>query len=140
LGGFGNLWVEWYTKKYYLPLLSLNQISENEGAHVGCMRYIDGLEYWTGIFFSADSPVPDGYQFIDIPEGEIGVCWLRGYANKGELYGEHVHHMCVSKLVEAGMQIPAHSWFFERSVQSRFAIPDELGRVILDYCIYIKTE
>jgi len=140
LGAFGNLWVDWYTKKYYAPLMSLGPIPENEKAHVGFMRWRDGLEYWTGILLPADTPVPDGYQYADIPKGNIGICWLQGYANKGELYGEYTHNLCKAKLMEEGMQIADQSWFFERFVHSRFAIPDEQGRVILDYCIYIKTE
>jgi hypothetical protein len=102
------------------------------------MRYNNEFEYWTGMFFPAGTPVPEGYHHVDIAEGEIGTCWLHGRTSSGELYGEYIHAQCVDKLHEAGWQIADNSWFFERYVESRFVKPDEDGKVILDYCIYLK--
>ncbi len=139
LGGFGMKWVEWYEKAYYSTLEQLGPIPESEGAHIGCMRMIEGsLEYWTGMFFPEGTPVPDGYTYADIPAGEIGTCWVYGHARSGELYGEYVHFQCVRELEAAGWEIADDYWYFERYVCPRFSEPDEYGKVIMDYCIYLK--
>jgi hypothetical protein len=90
------------------------------------------------MFFPEGTPVPDGYAFVNIPGGEIGTCWIYGQANNGELYGEYMHFQCIEKLKAAGWKIADASWFFERYVSHRFTEPDEFGKVILDYCIYLK--
>ncbi|MBP1756623.1 MAG: hypothetical protein H6Q59_3021 [Firmicutes bacterium] len=136
LGGFGLKWDEWFQRGYHIPLFQLGPIVES--AFIGCMRHNEGLEYWTGMFFPENTPVPENYQSIDIPMGDIGVCWLHGRAASGELYGEHIHVLCVNKFMEAGWQIADNSWFFERYVNPRFSKPDEEGKVILDYCVYLK--
>lgn len=136
LGGFGLKWEEWFQKDYYLPLYRLGPLPESNC--IGCMRVQEDFEYWTGMFFPADTPVPTGYQFADIPPGDIGVCWLYGRRNSGELYGEYLHDLCIQKLLETGWEIAENSWFFERHVDSRFLRPDEKGKVVIDYCIYLK--
>ncbi|MDF2485553.1 MAG: hypothetical protein K0R46_1721 [Herbinix sp.] len=137
LGGFGLKWDEWFQKRYFLPLLELKPLPESKGTPIGCMRYNDGFEYWTGMFFPEETPVPEGFHYVDIPQGDIGTCWLYGNSKSGDLYGEYNHGICVGKLMEAGWQIAENSWFFERYVESRFVVPDEQGKVILDYCIYL---
>lgn len=137
LGGFGLKWDEWFGKGYATPLEALNVTPLCDGAHVGCMKYQDGLEYWTGMFFPEGTPAPEGYFYVDIPQGEIGTCWLLGSANNGELYGEHVHNLCIQKLVEEGCIVGTNPWFFERYT-IKFITPDEEGRIILDYCIYLE--
>ena len=138
LGGFGLKWDEWFQKRYFLDFLPLTPIEGYENVPVGCMRYHDGFEYWTGMFFPVGTPVPEGYLYVDIPEGEIGSCWLYGRTSNGELYGEYIHRLCVDQLLEAGWDPAEASWFFERYVESRFVKPDANGKVILDYCIYLK--
>jgi hypothetical protein len=139
LGGFGNLWEDWYYKQYNKILQRLGSLPDNEGSHVGCMRFQGEIEYWIGMFFPIDTPVPEGFQYADIPKGDIGTCWIYGNVNSGELYGEYVHNLCITTLKESDMQADMNSWFFERYVYPRFVIPDEKGNVILDYCVYLKS-
>ena len=138
LGGFGMTWIEWFDRKYDQPLLPLGLLPQAQDVHIGCMKLLDGgLEYWTGMFFPEGTPCPDGYQYADIPAGDIGVCWLYGSSRNGELYGEHVHHQCVKELSQRGWGIAKNSWFFECFHKQRFYEPDEAGKIILDYCIYL---
>lgn len=138
LGGFGSLWEDWYYQQNNKILRKLGYLPESEGSTVGWMRITEGLEYWTGMLFPPETPVPEGFQAIDISKGDLGVCWIYGSLSSGELFGEYIHHMCVEHLKEAGMQAADNSWFFERYVYPRFVIPDENGKVVLDYCIYLK--
>ncbi len=139
-GGFGKKWSEWFEKGYFKPLEELGRLPENGDAYVGCMRCVGEFEYWIGIFFPEDTLVPDGYMYADIPKGDVGTCWIYGQEDNGELYGQEPHNMCVSKIVEEGWQLAKDPWFFERYNCSRFTKPDDTGKVILDYCIYLKDE
>jgi hypothetical protein len=64
--------------------------------------------------------------------------WIYGRTGSRELYGAYIHGQCADKLRESGWELADNSWFFERYVESRFSKPDEQGKVILDYCIYLK--
>lgn len=136
-GGFAGTWGEWFEKGYFKPLEELGSLPENEGASVGCMRCVDEFEYWIGMFFPEGTSVPEGYEFVDIPAGDIGTCWIYGRADNGELYGMEAHDRCMEKLREAGWQLAANPWFVERYNYTRFVKPDEKGNVILDYCAYL---
>lgn len=74
---------------------------------------------------------------IDIPAGDIGICWIYGNESTGELYGIEPHNACVKKIEEQGWKVAENSWFFERYQCPRFTTPDEKGNVILDYCFYL---
>jgi hypothetical protein len=139
-GSFGNKWGEWFGKGYFKTLEELGSLPENEGAYVGCMRCADKFEYWIGMFFPEGTTVPEGYEYTDIPSGDIGTCWIYGCEDNGEIYGQEPHNMCTSKIIEAGWRFEEDSWFFERYNCPRFTTPDENGKVILDYSIYLKDE
>ncbi|MDD2481725.1 MAG: GyrI-like domain-containing protein [Lutispora sp.] len=139
-GGFGNKWGEWFEKGYFRALEELGSLPENGDAYLGCMRCVGEFEYWIGMFFPEETPVPDGYMYVDIPSGDLGTCWIRGREDNGEIYGQEPHEMCISKIKEAGWQLSEDPWFIERYNCPRFTTPDEKGKVILDYCIYLKDK
>lgn len=137
-GGFGSKWGEWFEKGCFKPLEELGSLPQNDGAYLGCMRCNEDFEYWIGMFFPEGTQVPEGYEYVDIPSGDVGTCWIYGREDNGELYGEDAHNMCMSKIKEAGWQLADNTWFFERYNCPRFTTPDENGKVILDYCCYVK--
>lgn len=139
-GGFSNKWDEWFQKGCFKPLEELGGLPENEDAYLGCMRCSDKFEYWIGMFFPEGTPVPEGYEYADIPSGDIGTCWIYGRDDNGEIYGEEPYNMSMSKIEEAGWKVAENSWVFERYNCPRFTTPDEKGKVILDYCFYLKDE
>lgn len=138
MGGFSSKWCEWHEKGYFNILEELESLPENEGAYLGCMRCTDEFEYWIGMFFSEQTPVPDGFTYVDIPSGDIGTCWIYGREDNGEIYGQEPHDMCMSRIKEEGWQFAEDTWFIERYNCPRFTTPDENGKVILDYCVYLK--
>ncbi len=137
-GGFSGQWDEWMRRDWFKPLEVLGSLSENGDAYVGCMRCAGEFEYWIGMFFPAGTAVPEGYSSVDIPAGDIGVCWIQGRAETGELYGQEIHDACFGRIREAGWLPAANGWFFERYNCPRFTTPDETGKVILDYCVYLE--
>jgi hypothetical protein len=138
-GGFSGQWDEWFRRGWFKPLEALGSLPENEDAYVGSMRCADEFEYWIGMFFPRSTPVPDGYSYADIPAGDIGTCWIYGRAETGELYSQDIHDACIAKVREAGWLPADNAWFFERYNCPRFTTPDETGKVILDYCVYLMN-
>jgi hypothetical protein len=137
-GGYGWKWGEWFEKGYFKTLEGLGSLPENGDAYLGCMRCNGEFEYWIGMFFPKNTPVPEGFMYAAIPAGDVGICWLYGHENTGELYGAGPHNMCMEKFKEQGWEFADTPWFFERYNCPRFTEPDENGKVILDYGIYLK--
>jgi len=89
-GGFAARWEEWFREGRFAALEALGMAPEHGNAYIGLMRFADGFEYWIGVFVPSGTPVPDGYDWIDLPETTFGTCWLYGREDSGELYGEAV--------------------------------------------------
>lgn len=138
-GGFSEKWDEWFEQGYFEPLEKLGSASAHGGAPIGCMRFLDEFEYWIGMFFPENTPVPDDYVSVDIPAGDFGMCWIYGRDDTGELYGPEAHQMCAARIEEAGWSIDHDGWFFERYDRLRFGKTDEQGNVVVDYGIYLKA-
>jgi len=56
------------------------------------------ISFWIGMMFPQDTPVPEGFDKADFPEGDMAVCWLHGYRETGELYTPAVQNLCVSRI------------------------------------------
>ena len=139
-GGFGNKWNEWFQNDWLTPLEKLDKVKNIETGYLGFMRCYPNFEYWIGMFLPPDTVVPDDYDFIDLDEGDIGVCWIKGSTEDGSIYG--MHDECIKSLSENGMdkhrtELDGRAYFFERYNGSRFTKKDEQGNVILDYGIYL---
>lgn len=145
-GTFGAKWGDWFSKGWFSTLEILGPLKENGDAYMGCMKVTGGkFSYWIGMFFPQGTEVPEGFEFADLPEGDVGVNWIYGSDDTGELYGEKVHLLCMEKLSAAGMRPEDFEnsvcpWVFERYNCPRFTTPDQNGNVILDYGIYLKAE
>jgi hypothetical protein len=138
-GGFSGKWGEWFANGWFEELEKLGVLPELGGDYLGAMRMIDDkFEYWIGMFFPPETAVPEGYVSADIPEGGVATGWVHGREDNGELYGGEPMDMCIAKFNEQGWQLQDNPWFFERYNCPRFTTPDEQGKVILDYCVYIK--
>jgi len=148
-GGYGHMWMKWFEEGWFTTLEKLPAPKDIENGYIGlmgCSATMDDFEYWIGAFFEAGASPPDGFGYVDIPEGIVGVCWIKGREDNGEIYGEAAHSMCVNKLRENGFVSiredfkgpdKVWNWFFERYNCPRFTEKDDEGEVILDYGIYI---
>ncbi|HBL84786.1 MAG: hypothetical protein A2Y17_01650 [Clostridiales bacterium GWF2_38_85] len=136
-GGFGNKWGEWFSKSWFDEIEELGVAPENNDSYFGLMRRKGEFEYWIGMFFSENTSVPEGFQSVIVPAGDVGVCWIYGSEDNGEIYGLEPHNMCVAKIKESGWELQQDPWFFERYNCPRYTTRDEKGNVILDYGLYI---
>lgn len=144
-GGFGYKWGEWFENNRFVQLETLEKdefksIYEDAEAYIGLMRWKEGeaFQYWIGMFLPEGTDAPEGYDYIDMPEAKLGVCWL--YGPEGELYCKE--DKCAERIVTEGNEIAYDKegawWFFERYGCPRFTEKDEEGKVILDICHFVK--
>ncbi|MBO5254060.1 MAG: GyrI-like domain-containing protein [Clostridia bacterium] len=132
-------WGEWWENGWFDVLEQLPQLPINDNAYLGALRVADGvLEYWIGMFFEADTPVPDGFDFADTDPMSYAVYFLYGSEQSGELFGLERHNMCLEDLKARGITRFEDNWCIERCNCPRFTTPDEHGNVVLDYLISVE--
>ena len=139
-GNFGAKWGEWFREGWFDAIEkqidnSAEAVCEDGGAYIGLMQGDDKelFEYWIGIFAPQSTTVPEGFDHIDFPESDLGVCWI--YGKEKAVYG--LEGQCGKRLEQDGFKIN-YGWCFERYACPRFTTPDENGNVILDICFYVE--
>ena len=104
-------------------------------ALVGLMCHPGGdhnnFEYWLGFFTPENTSVPEGYDYTDFPEQDVGICWL--YGKEEDVMA--VEDVAATKLGEEGLTITGN-WWFERYVPHR-ETTDKNGYKIMDICFFI---
>ncbi len=144
-GSFGHKWGQWFQSGWFEQLEKLGEAEGIENGYLGFMRVNEddpqnSFEYWIGLFTAPGTTAPEGFDYIDLDSGKLGVCWIRGSDESGDIY--RMHEKCVNSLKAMGFcGLNSHGeWacFFERYNCPRFTQPDENGLVILDYCIYLR--
>ncbi len=139
-GTFGGHWREWFQKGWFDILRQCERIPNVSDDYLGAMRMTgtdNGFEYWIGIFCAPGAEAPDGFESAEIAAGDLGVCWLYGNGESGELYGMEASDSSMAALKESGFAFSEKGWFLERYNCPRFTAPDEKGNVILDICAYL---
>ena len=142
-GIFAEKWGQWFQNKWFHKILgdSLSVMPDDFGSYLGFMRVIEGeFEYWIGTAFPPDTPVPDGFEYIDLGECDVATYWIYGNEQSGELFDPDVHERCLAQLAENGYTPKENAWCMERYTCPRYTEPDEKGNVILDYCIAIESQ
>lgn len=136
-GLFGAKWDEWFKNGWFSQLEKLG-ILNGWGHYIGLMGHEDGkFKYWIGMFLSADTTVPEGFEYMDYPACNLGVCRLKG--NKDSIYCNEP--MCCDRLEEEGYKILDQEFIcFEREPLSDD--PDtanlEKDEMILDICFFVS--
>jgi len=109
---------------------------QDGSALIGLMRHPNGnhnqFEYWLGFFTPENTFVPDGFEYVDFPKKDVGVCWL--YGKEDEVMA--VEPVAFEKLGDEGFE-PIDDWWFERYVPHR-ETADKNGNKIIDICFFIK--
>lgn len=148
-GGFGKQWDEWTGGNLFAVMRQAVGVSPFDEDTIGLMTMRGdgtGFTYWIGLFFPAETKAPDGYDFLDLPESNIGVGWVCGNLESGEIFGGPPHEAVCKNMGETGLgdfrndiagQGSDTYCFFERYNCPRFTKEDENGNVILDYGNYI---
>ena len=143
---FGPMWGEWFANGWFDLIEErmggvekITAIWENGGDYVGLERRCDGqpFEYWIGMFTPAETPVPEGFAYLDFKDVGLGTCWI--YGTEREV---HNTKACRGELEALGLEIWHDTnggvWSFENCLCPRYTTPDEKGNIILDYCYFVK--
>lgn len=137
-GTFSDCWKEWFQNHWFDRIKKIGTLPGNEDTYLGCMRMNrNQLEYWIGMFCPMRTDIPEDFSCVYIRDGNVGITWLKGHEDYGELYD--FHESCIDLMKEKGWKIAKNTWFFERYDSSRFTIPDENGEIILDYGVYLAN-
>lgn len=149
-GGFGKQWGEWFGGDRFAAMERAVQAPAFTDDLIGLMTMrgdMTGFTYWVGMFYPAEACVPGGYDHLDLPESEIGVGWVCGMEENGEIYG-NAHEAVCKALAEQGLGEFRNDicgpgsdtyCFFERYNCPRFTEKDADGNVTLDYGNYITA-
>ena len=139
-GTFGAKWGEWFNNGWFGIIENqidgkLEDIYEDGDAYIGLMRggHDEPFEYWIGCFVPENTEVPEGFDYVDFNESNLGVCWV--YGKENEVYC--LEGQCGEKLEKEDFKIN-YGWCFERYGCPRFTTPDEKGNVILDICFFLE--
>ena len=137
-GAFARQWGAWFQNGWFEQLQKsggLGRISED---YIGAMRITEaGFEYWIGLLMAPEDTAPQGFEAVEIPAGDLGVCYLYGRDGSPDIFGMEAHEACCAAWREAGWAPAPGGWFLERYNCPRYTTPDEKGNVILDYCAYL---
>ena len=152
---FDARWREWHDNGWMDRLEALGSSTEVESGAIGLMTMRtdhpdlppeeNGFSYWIGRFFPAGAKAPEGFACLDLPKSDVGVAWIYGSDDTGEIYGEKPHTAAYKAICKngwkqlnenaAGEKLIA---FFERYHPGRIDVPDKKGNVILDYGFYLQ--
>ena len=139
-------WGEWFQNGWFDLLESsiggidkILSVWENGGGYIGIERKADGqpFEYFIGMLTPENTVVPEDFIGIDFNNLCLGTCWI--YGKEEEV---HDTSACKQMIIDNGMEIwqdqKGAVWSFENCLCPRYTTPDEDGRVILDYCYFVK--
>lgn len=135
-GTFGARWGQWFANGWFSQLENCGNGVDN--SYVGAMRITEqGFEYWIGMLM-VHASVPDGFEAVDVPAGDLAVSYLYGKDGSADIFGMEAHEACASAWRAKGWT--PTGWFLERYNCPRYTMPDEKGNVILDYCAYVAAD
>ena len=133
-------WGEWWENDWFSVLENAPRLEENGDAYIGAVRTVNGTpERWIGMFFPANTPVPEGFAAVDIAPQHYAVCYLQDKEGSPAFYTPETHTLCLEALRTHGDEPLEGGWRFERYNCPRFTTPDENGCVILDFGIATET-
>lgn len=133
-------WGEWWEKGWFEALEAKQCSPMNGDAYVGAVHIVNGRpERWIGMFFPADTSVPEGFESVDMEPLDYGVCYLSGKEGDGDFFTMETHNMCLEALRADGFVRKEDDWCFERYNCPRYTTPDGEGNVILDYGISVMS-
>jgi len=140
-GGFGVKWGDWFANGWFDAIEKqvdgkLADSFEDGCASIGLMGHENGaFKYWIGHFTPADTVVPEGFQSIDFPACNLGICWF--YGKEEEVFGKEP--MGAERLEQEGYETVVFEGYmcFER-YSGRFATADEKGNLTLDVGFFVK--
>ena len=125
-------WDEWFKNGWFEQLEKLKTAPENGDAYLGVTDNKGG--YWIGLLFPPDTPVPDGFEYTDLPAAKYAVAQFDGKKDK-ELLNQDGINLIIEEMCKRGLvPVPLWSgWCIER--YNRLNTSDGNDKVLLE-CLY----
>lgn len=143
-GSFGAKWGEAFATGLFGRIEAVagtQPFFEDSPSYIGLMRAKDGepFTYWIGMFTPAGTPVPEGLGALDFPAATLGVGWVCGNEQTGDIYGkeQEVWNALAQRCHQVALDDQGAVWCLERYQCPRFTTPDENGQVTLDIAFYL---
>jgi hypothetical protein len=141
-------WDEWWANDWFGDIQNaaggeekVHWLYEDGDAYIDMYLYDEDermREHWIGMFTPSGTEAPEGFEYIDFPESNLGVCWV--YGTQGSVFRQQWD--CMDTLAEEGMEIKTEEngffWVIQRYQYPRFIVEDEKGKVLLDYCFFVE--
>ena len=147
-GAFGvkSKWNEWLENGWFEIIKKHINVSTDASVHYIGLFHNEPekpFKYWIGMFAPENTEVPNGFDYVDFPKSELGVC--RVYGKADDVYmneGISIMEQCNARLKEEGMN-HVHDksnvcWAFERYAYPNFPAPDEKENGTLEICLFMK--
>ena len=137
-GSFGAKWGEWFENKWFDVLDKLGS-QEGWDNGIGLMGHEDGaFKYWIGKFTPANTPVPEGFDYMDYDAGYIAACRLKG--QEDNLWGNEP--MCCDYLQAEGYKMLDNEficfeWYLDCEDEEVIKATEE-GQSLLDVCFFVE--
>ncbi|MCL2461861.1 MAG: GyrI-like domain-containing protein [Defluviitaleaceae bacterium] len=125
-------WDKWLRNGWFAQLEKLGAAPENADRYLGVTDNMGG--YWIGLLFPQGAPVPDGFEFAEIPALRYAILQFEGKHDK-ELLGEDGINLIIEETRRRGLP-PAPlwgGWCIER--YSKPTPQNGTGKVLLE-CLY----
>ena len=127
-------WSEWFQKGWFEQLGKLGVAPENGDAYLGVTQHD---EYWIGLLFPPNTPVPDSFECADIPAARYAVFGMDGKKG-GELFGEEGITLVLGEMGKRGLAAREDGWGLERYRCPRSAAPEEKANTLFEFLITIE--
>lgn len=140
-GSYSQKWMQWFDNHWFDCLRGQGGIEKVSDDFIGLMRKTSGgMEYWIGVLMAPSDPVPEGFESLDLPACDLGVCFVYGDGKSNELFGAEAWKLCAKAYSEHGWLMKDDSVYLERYNCPRFTVPDDQGNVVLDLCMVLAVQ
>ena len=125
-------WDEWLKNDWFTQLIKLGPADENGDMYLG-LTDNNGC-YWIGMLFQMNTPIPDGFEYIDIPAGKFAVSQFEGKNDK-ELLSEDGINLVIEEVSKHGLTPVSlwNGWCIERYNHSFISCKE--NKVLVE-CLY----
>lgn len=131
-GSFSFAWQNSFKTGFFKQLEDYGYVPPIENGYLGFMRadmrdFEGTFEYWIGMFFLENTPVPHGLEFFDLPANDVAIAWIQGKEGP-ELF--QMHDEVMAKFEKEGLlhlkkDDKELSMFFERYQCPRYTSKNE---------------
>ena len=141
---FGGLWCSYDKVSNELEKLSAYATNENDAvAFLSLDKYDEQkklLGYTIGKFMKADTPVPKGLDFFDIPEMVVAKVLIKGEFNDMIASACNLTHEAIKRQAKYTTNCENNNVYFEAEVYTKDTVPEDGAVSVMAYYVSCKEK